>query len=172
VPWQTLWKGCHVQSDPDRFGRLVSQAFKDLVLHRATASTGRQKGTPTKATADVKRLARKYGPDAIEELARPAREAQSEQARTSAVKKLLDRAYGKCVQPVSGEDGGPTVLQVIRCSEVARQIVRCCPCLSPPSFGDILSVFIPYRRNKARAFVYKSLKSLARPRGIEPLFSP
>jgi hypothetical protein len=106
--------GCHVQSDPDRFGnRLVSQAFKDLVLHRATASTGRQKGTPNKATADVKRLARKYGPDAIEELARPAREAQSEQALISAIKELLDRAYGKCVQPVSGEDGGPMVLQVI-----------------------------------------------------------
>ncbi|MDQ6702775.1 MAG: hypothetical protein M3Z96_06550 [Pseudomonadota bacterium] len=33
-------------------------------------------------------------------------------ARVAAIKGLLDRAYGKCVQPVSGEGGGPMMLQV------------------------------------------------------------
>ena len=31
---------------------------------------GRKKGVPNKATADVRELARKYGPDSMEELAR------------------------------------------------------------------------------------------------------
>ncbi len=66
--------------------------------------TGRQKGTPNKATADVKRLAGKYGPDAIERGRRGKRKASKRASRLS---------KSSSVQPVSGEDGGPTVLQVI-----------------------------------------------------------
>jgi hypothetical protein len=43
----------------------------------------------------LRTLAREHGPAAIEELARLANEAQSEQARISACNSLLDRAYGK-----------------------------------------------------------------------------
>lgn len=66
---------------------------------------GRTAGTPNKATADVKALAAKHGPDVIKELARLAKSAESEQARVSAIKELLDRAYGKSAQPVGGGDG-------------------------------------------------------------------
>jgi len=65
---------------------------------------GRQKGTPNKATADVKALARKYTDAAIKELARLSTKAESEAARVAAIKELLDRAYGKSPQAVVGSD--------------------------------------------------------------------
>ena len=63
---------------------------------------GRKAGVPNKATAEIRRLAREHGPAAIQELARLAKEAQSEQARISACNALLDRAYGRsqASQPV------------------------------------------------------------------------
>lgn len=64
---------------------------------------GRKPGSVNKATAEVKSLAQKYGPSAVEKLAKlagltkePA--AQSEQAQVAAVKELLDRGYGKATQ--------------------------------------------------------------------------
>jgi len=56
---------------------------------------GRQPGSLNKVSADVRELAGQYGPAAIAELARLATEADSEQARVSACKEVLDRAYGK-----------------------------------------------------------------------------
>ena len=49
---------------------------------------GRQTGTPNKATADVKALAQSYAPEAVKELARLALNAQSEQARVTAIKEF------------------------------------------------------------------------------------
>jgi hypothetical protein len=63
-----------------------------------TKTGGRKKGTPNKATREVKDLAQQYAPDALKELARLAREAENESARVSAIKELLDRAYGKAPQ--------------------------------------------------------------------------
>lgn len=89
---------------------------------------GRVAGTPNKATSEVKALAGKYGPAAIEAAARlaglvmkvePNKEgdgeievpdgmAESEPARIAALQLILDRAYGKATQPISGADGeGP-----------------------------------------------------------------
>jgi hypothetical protein len=56
---------------------------------------GRQKGTPNKATAEVRTLAQKYGPDALKELHRLSKEAGSEAARVSACNAILERAYGR-----------------------------------------------------------------------------
>ena len=76
--------------------------------------SGRQAGVPNKATADVKALAREHGPAAIQELARLATEAMSEQARVAAIKELLDRGYGRAPQAVTGEaDGEPVVVKHI-----------------------------------------------------------
>ena len=62
---------------------------------------GRKAGVPNKVTAEVRTLARERGA-AIQELARFAKEAPSEQARISACNALLDRAYGRsqASQPV------------------------------------------------------------------------
>ena len=56
---------------------------------------GRQRGVPNKATAEMRELALGHGPDALAELARLAKEAQSETARIQACNTILDRAYGK-----------------------------------------------------------------------------
>jgi hypothetical protein len=56
---------------------------------------GRKKGTPNKATVEVRSLAQDYGPDALKELHRLSREAASEAARVSACNAILERAYGK-----------------------------------------------------------------------------
>ena len=56
---------------------------------------GRKIGTPNKATADVRALAQQYAPAAVKELARLAAKATSETARVSAIKEILDRAYGR-----------------------------------------------------------------------------
>jgi hypothetical protein len=62
---------------------------------------GRQKGTPNRATADVRALAQDYGPDAIKTLAELMEKATSEQARVAAARELLDRAYGKAAQQLA-----------------------------------------------------------------------
>ena len=67
---------------------------------------GRQRGTPNKATAEVRALAGEYGPDSLKELAtlagvakdddgKAVAGANSETARISALGMLMDRAYGK-----------------------------------------------------------------------------
>lgn len=78
-----------------------------------TSGQGRPKGARNKATADVKALAGKYAPAAMKELARLSTEAESEPARVAACKELLDRAYGKSPQAITGPEGGPVQFQVI-----------------------------------------------------------
>jgi hypothetical protein len=69
---------------------------------------GRQKGTPNKATAEVRALAAEYGPATLKQLAtlagvatdddgEPVAGANSETARISALGMLMDRAYGKAL---------------------------------------------------------------------------
>lgn len=70
---------------------------------------GRQKGTPNKANADIKALARQYSGSALKELARLATSAKGEAARVAAIKEILDRAYGKPTQPLSGDDDAPAI---------------------------------------------------------------
>lgn len=70
----------------------------------ARPGAGRRKGTPNKSTADVKALAQKYAPAAMEELSRLSTGAESEAARVAAIKEILDRAYGKSKQPLVGGD--------------------------------------------------------------------
>ncbi|MBO9331855.1 hypothetical protein GHR37_22160 [Achromobacter xylosoxidans] len=66
---------------------------------------GRKKGVPNKATAEIKALAQQYGPDAIATLVSIMKATkQPPAARVAAAKELLDRAYGKSVQPIEGGD--------------------------------------------------------------------
>ena len=70
---------------------------------------GRQKGTPNKATADVKVAAQRYTAEAVDTLAEIMRKSESDAAKVAAIKELLDRGHGKAKQTVeaSGPDGGP-----------------------------------------------------------------
>lgn len=73
-------------------------------VNRGNAGKGRPKGARNKATADVKALAGQHSEAAIKELARLAQHAESEAARVSAIKEILDRAFGKPAQAVHHSD--------------------------------------------------------------------
>jgi hypothetical protein len=70
---------------------------------------GRKKGQVNKATADIRALAQKHGPDAIDTLIRIMQTEDNSTARIAAAKELLDRGYGKSTQPIAGDLNGPPV---------------------------------------------------------------
>lgn len=75
---------------------------------------GRAKGTPNKATADIRALAQVHAKSAMTELARLATSAESEAARVAAIKELFDRGFGKSKQPLTGgdEDDSPIKMRL------------------------------------------------------------
>lgn len=74
---------------------------------------GRPRGAVNKATADIKALAGKYTPDALSALVSIVKGSDSDAARVSAAKELLDRGHGKSPQPQTGEGGtGPIALAI------------------------------------------------------------
>lgn len=68
-----------------------------------TPGSGRKKGTRNKATEDIKAIAQQYGAEAITTLVELMRDADFEPTRVAAAKELLDRGYGKSVQPVEAD---------------------------------------------------------------------
>jgi hypothetical protein len=56
---------------------------------------------------------------AVRELARLAREAESDAAKVAAIKELLDRGYGKSPQPIDGDGNGAPVQIINRIELVA-----------------------------------------------------
>ena len=74
--------------------------------------SGNPGGRP-KALKDVQDLARKFTRRAVLALARVIKESPDDRARIAASEALLNRAWGKPLQPVGGEDGAPLVVQVV-----------------------------------------------------------
>lgn len=70
---------------------------------------GRVKGTPNKATADIKEAAQQYTVEAMEALATIMRTSESDAAKVSAIKEILDRGHGKPAQAVKvgGDEESP-----------------------------------------------------------------
>jgi hypothetical protein len=60
-------------------------------MARGFKTGSRKKGTPNRATRDIRALAQKYTAGALDTLALIMRAAESEQARVSAAKEPLDR---------------------------------------------------------------------------------
>jgi hypothetical protein len=86
----------------------------------ARPGAGRPKGSPNKATAGLRDLARKYTDGALETLSTIMDDKNAPAAaRVSAANALLDRGYGKPSQVLSGdEEGGP-----IKVARIERIIV-------------------------------------------------
>ncbi len=79
-----------------------------------------------KASTDIRSLARSHTETAVNTLAGIMREKGAPHAaRVSAAQALLDRGWGKAVQAISGPEGGP--LQI--------EVVRFAPFLSPQETG-------------------------------------
>lgn len=90
----------------------------------APKTGGRLPGTPNKATADIKAMAREHTPAAMKELARIAKESGSDAARVAAIKELFDRAYGKASQPIGGDPDLPPVSHEITMAKLSDATLR------------------------------------------------
>lgn len=78
-------------------------------------SGGRQPGTPNHATAEVKEAARVHGPKMIAMFAAIANNPKKpDMVRMHAGKELLDRGYGKAVQPLGSDPDEPITVIVKR----------------------------------------------------------
>lgn len=87
-------------------------------VNRGNAGKGRPKGSPNKATAELKDLAKAYTTQALETLAQVMFASESDAARVSAANALLDRGYGKPTNVVGGDPNMP--LRLIVETGVAR----------------------------------------------------
>ena len=95
----------HLSDCPKLFG-----APPKIGSNRGNAGKGRPRGSPNKATATIKDLARKYTADALQALVGVLKDG-GDAAKVSAAKELLDRGYGKASTVLAGdEDGGPMKL--------------------------------------------------------------
>jgi hypothetical protein len=81
-------------------------------MAKGAKTGGRVAGTPNKVTADIKALAQSYGAEAIEKLVSIMRNSESDMAKLSACRELIDRGYGKASQPVTLSDpaGNPITI--------------------------------------------------------------
>lgn len=104
--------------DPDKITAGNGANSQPQGIGRAQPGPGRPKGSPNKATAELRDLAQNYGAAAIDELARLAGlvrdkrgsitgAAASEAARITALGLLLDRGYGKATQPLANDPENP-----------------------------------------------------------------
>ena len=67
-----------------------------------------------KIPQDIKEAARAFSPMALETLAHWAERKKSHPASIAAANALLDRAYGKPSQEITGKDGGPLFVPTVR----------------------------------------------------------
>lgn len=71
-----------------------------MAVPKGTRVGGRQKGTPNKATADIREAAQVYTAEALKVLATVMRDSDSDAAKVAAVREILDRGHGKARQSV------------------------------------------------------------------------
>jgi hypothetical protein len=83
---------------------------------------GRAKGTPNKATAEIKMVARQYGREAISLLAQMMRSAADAKVRVMAASALLDRGYGKSAQTLTGDPEKPLEHNLAVVDEFTRKM--------------------------------------------------
>ena len=70
---------------------------------RTPKTGGRQKGTPNKTTAEIRKAAQVHGPAALKKLVALTK-SEDEKVVLAACNAILDRAYGRPVQALSGSD--------------------------------------------------------------------
>lgn len=73
---------------------------------------GRAKGTPNRYGPDIRYLAGKYANLCVEQLVRIATKSKIEVNRLGAISQLLDRAYGKPAQALTGDPDLPVHLKI------------------------------------------------------------
>lgn len=69
--------------------------------------SGRKKGKLSAAKIELRDLAREHVPTMLKALVDIANNSDSDSARVSAIKEVLDRAYGKAPQAIVGDPENP-----------------------------------------------------------------
>jgi hypothetical protein len=85
---------------------LSDEAEPKIGENRGNAGKGRPKGSPNKATAELKELAREYTTEALDALLSVMRAADGA-AKVAAAREILDRGYGKASQVIAGDSENP-----------------------------------------------------------------
>ncbi len=85
-----------------RYGVMISERAWNMGAKGMPKTGGRQKGTPNKATKDVKEAAREHGPAALKRINKLTND-ENPRVALAACKEILDRAYGKTVQHIDAE---------------------------------------------------------------------
>jgi hypothetical protein len=92
--------------EPAKPKRVVGRPF-------VKGQSGNPAGRP-RVAAEIRELARAHGEEALRTLAELMKSAAKEETRARAAEALLDRAYGRPSQSITGEDGeGPVQVQVL-----------------------------------------------------------
>ena len=82
--------------------------------------SGRVKGTLNHATTEIRELCRQHGPQIIVKLTEIAglvpgvEGSQYDQCRILALRELLDRGYGRPMQPLAGQIGEPITVLIAK----------------------------------------------------------
>lgn len=82
---------------------------------------GRKPGTVNRNTSEMRKLAQKYGVEAIEALATALR-SNDPKISIMAANALLDRGYGKPAQTIAGDPENPLQHNVAAVDEFTRRI--------------------------------------------------
>lgn len=80
---------------------------------------GRVKGTPNKATASIRDIARQYTDEAVKALVGVLSD-ESAAARVAAAKEILDRGYGKATTVIGGDTENP--IRIMRVELIAPEM--------------------------------------------------
>jgi hypothetical protein len=97
---------------------------------------GRVKGTPNKATAEIRQIAGRYGQEAVAMLVRLMRTAEDPKVKAMAANSLLDRAYGKPAQMITGDPEQPLAATLDGIDAFTQRIAALADRYAPERFAD------------------------------------
>jgi hypothetical protein len=101
------------RSDSRALTKLVPPSKKRRGAAPGERRGGRAKGTPNKATAEIRALAQMHGEAMLNEAVRLATQGQSEAVRLAAISLVLDRGYGKPIHPVVSESSNDAAVKIV-----------------------------------------------------------
>jgi len=80
-------------------------------MAKGVTTGGRRKGTPNRATAEIKAAFQPHSDDLVKALLARTK-GDDERVRLSAIQAALDRGWGRPAQAITGDTGGPVQIVV------------------------------------------------------------
>ena len=89
----------------------VAEGSRERTMATGKKTGGRRKGTPNRATAEIKAAFQKHGKALVEALLALTK-SDDERVRLGAINACLDRGWGRPAQAFTDEGGGPVTIVV------------------------------------------------------------